>query len=336
MRKIKRITIVVMLLLFLLLMAFFIITADEDERPTPDQVGMVGLNLSEEVLAYQGIVAQYAEENGLSEYIQYLLAIMQVESGGKGNDVMQCSESLGMKKDSLLPEESIKQGCAYFAKLLKAALDAECDVNTAVQAYNYGGKYVEYVAANGKVHTFELAENFAKEKSKGKKVPYNAAIAVQTNGGWRYHYGNMFYVYLVSQYLYVPEFTDETVTIIMTEALKYQGWKYVFGGSNPDTSFDCSGLVQWCFGKAGIMLPRTAQQQYDSMQHIALSEASPGDLVFFTGTYDSGTYITHVGIYVGDNRMYHAGNPIGYADLTTEYWQKHIVCAGRIKEAGGE
>lgn len=122
----------------------------------------------------------------------------------------------------------------------------------------------------------------------------------------------------------------------MTEALKYQGWKYVFGGSNPDTSFDCSGLVQWCFGKAGIMLPRTAQQQYDSMQHIALSEASPGDLVFFTGTYDSGTYITHVGIYVGDNRMYHAGNPIGYADLTTEYWQKHIVCAGRIKEAGGE
>ena len=54
------------------------------------------------------------------------------------------------------PEESIKQGCAYFAKLLKAALDAECDVNTAVQAYNYGGKYVEYVAANGKVHTFEL------------------------------------------------------------------------------------------------------------------------------------------------------------------------------------
>ena len=77
MRKIKRITIVVMLLLFLLLMAFFIITADEDERPTPDQVGIVGLNLSEEVLAYQGIVAQYAEENGLSEYIQYLLAIMQ-------------------------------------------------------------------------------------------------------------------------------------------------------------------------------------------------------------------------------------------------------------------
>ena len=104
-----------MLLLFLLLMAFFIITADEDERPTPDQVGIVGLNLSEEVLAYQGIVAQYAEENGLSEYIQYLLAIMQVESGGKGNDVMQCSESLGMivcsRKRALSRDVHILQNC---------------------------------------------------------------------------------------------------------------------------------------------------------------------------------------------------------------------------------
>ena len=325
-----------MLLLFLILIAFFIIIADEDKKTTPEQVGAVGLNLSDEVLAYQELVFQYAQENDISEYIQYLFAIMQVESGGKGNDVMQCSESLGLEKDSLLPEESIEQGCIYFAKLLKGALESGCDVNTAVQAYNYGGKYIEYITGRGKVHTFELAEEYAKEKSNNKKVPYNAAIAVQTNGGWRYHYGNMFYVYLVNQYLYVPEFTNETVTAIMTEALKYQGWKYVFGGSNPDTSFDCSGLVQWCFNKAGIVLPRTAQQQYDAVQHIAFSEASPGDLIFFTGTYNSGTYITHVGIYVGDNRMYHAGDPIGYTDLTTDYWQQHIVCAGRIKEAGGK
>lgn len=323
-----------MLALFLLLIFFFVIIAsdEEEEHSSPEQIEVVGMNLSEEVLAYQELVARYAEENGIVEYMEYLLAIMQVESGGKGNDVMQCSESLGLEKDSLSPEESIKQGCAYFAKLLKGALDAECDVNTAVQAYNYGGNYVEYVAGRGKVHTFELAEQFAKEKSKEKKVPYNAQIAVQTNGGWRYSYGNMFYVYLVTQYLYVPEFTDETVKAIMTEALKYKGWKYVYGGSTPETSFDCSGLVQWCFGTAGITLPRTAQQQYDTVQHIPLVEASPGDLVFFQGTYTSGTYITHVGIYVGDNRMYHAGDPIGYADLTTKYWQEHIVCAGRIRK----
>lgn len=66
------------------------------------------------------------------------------------------------------------------------------------------------------------------------------------------------------------------------------------------------------------------------MQHITLDEAEPGDLVFFTGTTDSGSYITHVGIYLGDDRMFHAGNPLGYADLTTKYWKKHFVCAGRI------
>lgn len=321
--------------MFLLITLFFmiiVVSDDDDEYTSPDKIEIVGMNLSEEVLAYQEKVAFYAKENEIPEYVQYLLAIMQVESGGKGNDVMQCSESLGVEKDSLSPEESIKQGCAYFAKLLKGALDAECDVNTAVQAYNYGGKYVEYIAERGKAHTFELAEEFAKEKSKDKRVPYNAQMAVQINGGWRYNYGNMFYVYLVTQYLFESEFTDETVKNIMTEALKYLGWDYVYGGSSPETSFDCSGLVKWCYGTVDITLPRTAQQQYDVTQHIPLSEASPGDLVFFQGTYNSGTYITHVGIYTGNSKMYHAGDPIGYADLNTEYWQKHIVCAGRVRK----
>ena len=94
-------------------------------------------------------------------------------------------------------------------------------------------------------------------------------------------------------------------------------------GSNPNTSFDCSGLVQWCYGKAGISLPRTAQAQYDATQHIPLSQAQAGDLVFFHSTYNAGTYVTHVGIYVGNNQMYHAGDPIGYADLNNSYWQQH-------------
>ena len=114
--------------------------------------------------------------------------------------------------------------------------------------------------------------------------------------------------------------------------MKYQGWKYVYGGSNPNTSFDCSGLTQWCYGKAGISLPRTAQAQYDATQHIPLSQAQAGDLVFFHSTYNTSDYVTHVGIYVGNNQMYHAGNPIGYTDLTSDYWQQHIICAGRIKQ----
>lgn len=206
------------------------------------------------------------------------------------------------------------------------------DINVVVQSYNYGGGYIGYVAKNGKKHSFTLAENFARDKSGGTKVTYTNPIAVARNGGWRYGYGNMFYVELVSQYLTVSQVSGELAQKIMNEALKYQGWDYVYGGSNPNTSFDCSGLVQWCYGKAGISLPRTAQAQYDATQHIPLSQAQAGDLVFFHSTYNAGTYVTHVGIYVGNNQMYHAGDPIGYADLTSSYWQQHLIGAGRIKQ----
>ena len=200
-----------------------------------------------------------------------------------------------------------------------------------VQSYNYGGGFIDYISKHGKKYTFELAVSFAKGKSGGVKVTYKNDISIKENGGWRYKYGNMFYVKLVSQYLAVPSLSDATAQAIFNEALKYQGWKYVYGGSNPNTSFDCSGLTSWCYGKAGISLPRTAQAQYDAAQHIPLSQAKAGDLVFFHSTYNAGTYVTHVGIYAGNNRMYHAGDPIGYADLTSSYWQQHLIGAGRVK-----
>ena len=86
----------------------------------------------------------------------------------------------------------------------------------------------------------------------------------------------MFYVELVNQYLAVPQVSGELAQKVMNEALKYQGWKYVYGGSNPNTSFDCSGLTQWCYGKAGISLPRTAQAQMhtevpDHQKHLDMS-----------------------------------------------------------------
>ena len=320
-------TVIICLLLFL-----FILTADDEENST-SHFDFSGLNLSEEVLKHQPTVEKYAKEYGVSDYVNYLLAIMQVESGGTGTtDVMQASESLGLPLNSLSTEESIKQGCKYFSELLKSAESKGCDINTVVQAYNYGGGFIDYVANHGKKYTFELAVSFAKDKSGGVKVTYKNEIAIKENGGWRYKYGNMFYVELVSQYLTVSQVSGELAQKIMNEALKYQGWDYVYGGSNPNTSFDCSGLVQWCYGKAGISLPRTAQAQYDATQHIPLSQAQAGDLVFFHSTYNAGTYVTHVGIYVGNNQMYHAGDPIGYADLNNSYWQQHLIGAGRIKQ----
>lgn len=320
----------VFLLIFSLLLLVVILFSEEEDGGHDLSYG--GANVSAEVLAHKPMLEKYAREYGIEDYINVLLAIIQVESGGTLEDVMQSSESMGLPPNTLSTEESIKQGCKYFASLLESAKEKGCDLNSAIQSYNYGGGFLDYVAKRGKKYTFQLAESFSKTQSDGVKVAYSNPIAVQKNGGWRYDYGNMFYVLLVSECLTAAQFDDETVQTVMTEALKYQGWRYVYGGASPTTSFDCSGLIQWCYGKAGISLPRTAQEQYDVTQHIPLSEAKAGDLVFFQGTYDAGTYITHVGIYQGNNRMFHAGDPIGYTDLTSSYWQQHLVSAGRIKQ----
>lgn len=319
-----------MFVLIFSLLLFVVVLFSDEEDGGGSHIQYGGMNVSAEVLAHKPLLEKYAREYGIEEYINVLLAIIQVESGGTLEDVMQSSESLGLPPNSLSTEDSIKQGCKYFSELVASAEAKGCDLNAVIQSYNYGGGFLDYVSNRGKKYTFELAESFARDKSGGTKVTYTNPIAVEKNGGWRYNYGNMFYVLVVSQYLTVAQFDDETVQAIMDEALKYEGWRYVFGGASPITSFDCSGLVQWCFGKAGISMPRTAQEQYNVTQHIPLSEAKAGDLVFFHSTYNAGTYITHVGIYQGNNRMFHAGDPIGYADLTSSYWQQHLASAGRI------
>lgn len=330
--RLKRIAILAFVSFSFIFFVIFFVIFSSSSNNNNNTFDLDGLSVSSDVLKYESLVEKYAKEYGISEYVNYLLAIMQVESEGKGNDVMQASESEGLSVNTLNPDASIKQGCKYFADLVKTAKNKGCDVNTVIQSYNYGGGFIDYVASNGKKYTFDLSENFASSKCGGSKQKYDNPIAVKKNGGWKYTYGNMFYVLLVTQYISAQKFDDKTVQAIISEALKYQGYPYVFEGDNPTSSFDCSGLVKWCYGKAGINLPRTAQEQYDITQHISISQAKPGDLVFFKGTYNAGTYITHVGIYVGNNRMYAAGDPIGYADLTSSYWKEHLVSAGRVKK----
>ncbi|HEW2112228.1 TPA: bifunctional lysozyme/C40 family peptidase [Streptococcus pneumoniae] len=279
------------LMVFSLLLFVAILFSDEQDSGISN-IHYGGVNVSAEVLAHKPMVEKYAKEYGVEEYVNILLAIIQVESGGTAEDVMQSSESLGLPPNSLSTEESIKQGVKYFSELLVSSERLSVDLESVIQSYNYGGGFLGYVANRGNKYTFELAQSFSKEYSGGEKVSYPNPIAIPINGGWR----------------------------------------YVYGGASPTTSFDCSGLTQWTYGKAGINLPRTAQQQYDVTQHIPLSEAQAGDLVFFHSTYNAGSYITHVGIYLGNNRMFHAGDPIGYADLTSPYWQQHLVGAGRIKQ----
>lgn len=127
-------------------------------------------------------------------------------------------------------------------------------------------------------------------------------------------------------------FDDETFGRLMSEATKYIGFPYVWGGSSPGTSFDCSGFVCWVYTHSGIHnLPRTtAQGIYNQCAPVSKEELKPGDLVFFTGTYQSNNPVTHIGIYVGDNQMLHCGDPIGYANLGNSYWIKHFYGYGRL------
>lgn len=161
--------------------------------------------LSKEVLNYKPMVEKYADEYGISKYTNYLLAIMQVESAGVEEDVMQSSESLGLEPNSLNTEQSIKQGCKYFSELVRLAEDKNCDIKSVIQAYNYGKGFLDYVDNEGDKYSFDIAEDFAEKNSKDVKISYNNPIAIKANGGWRYKYGNMFYVDLVYEYMGVEQ-----------------------------------------------------------------------------------------------------------------------------------
>ena len=127
-------------------------------------------------------------------------------------------------------------------------------------------------------------------------------------------------------------YDDATVQALMEEAAKYLGYPYVWGGSFPSTSFDCSGFVCWVFTNSGVHnLPRTtAQGIYDQCTPVSASEAKAGDIIFFTGTYNSAGAVSHVGIYCGNGVMIHCGDPIKYASINTPYWQSHFYSFGRL------
>lgn len=170
-----------------------------DDRPLESNITH-GL-ISDSVIAYRDTVADYAAHNDISDYTDVLLAIMQVESGGELDDLMQSSGSLELPADSLQQEASIRQGCSYFAQLLRRAESEGCDLDTTIQAYNYGSGFIDYVAEHGGKYSLELSEKFAEKQSGGATVPYDNLLAVKRNGGWRYAYGNMFYAKLVNQHL---------------------------------------------------------------------------------------------------------------------------------------
>ena len=131
-----------------------------------------------------------------------------------------------------------------------------------------------------------------------------------------------------SEYLTDVEFGN-----MLHEAEKYLGYPYVWGGSSPSTSFDCSGFVSYVINHCGNgwnVGRQTANGLLNNCTRVSKNNAKPGDLIFFQGTYDT-SGASHVGIYVGDGMMIHCGNPIQYASYDTAYWRAHAYCYGRIQ-----
>ncbi len=160
-------------------------------------------------------------------------------------------------------------------------------------------------------------------ETKGNKPDvFGEDYAAGTPGGGEY-----------TDYEIPPEaLSDERFAAMIAEAEKYLGYPYVWGGSSPSTSFDCSGFVCWVINHSGVgsVGRTTAQGIFNYTTPIAPSEAKPGDIIFFTGTYDSGSAVSHVGIYAGNGMMIHCGNPISYASVNTPYWQSHFYSYGRL------
>ena len=162
------------------------------------------------------------------------------------------------------------------------------------------------------------------------------AILLQTKGNKDYLFADDPYVATSDEYLdyQVPgeALTNERFANMIREAEKYLGYPYVWGGSSPSTSFDCSGFVSYVINHCGNgwnvgRLTANGLKNYCTI--IRPEEAQPGDLIFFQGTYNT-SGASHVGIYVGNGMMIHCGNPISYASINTSYWQQHFYCFGRI------
>ena len=227
-----------------------------------------------------------------------------------------------------------------------------------VTAAAYASHYGNYVAIEIDGYTTKYAHMDSLSVSAGQTVEKGAVIGTTGNTGSSTgshlhieclyngeYYNPLFYFDVGEGTLYgetpgglpgnaIPPdaYDDASVQALMEEAAKYLGFPYVWGGSSPSTSFDCSGFVCWVFTNSGVHnLPRTtAQGIYDQCTPVSASDAKAGDIIFFTGTYNSAGAVSHVGIYCGNGTMIHCGDPISYASINSPYWQSHFYSFGRL------
>ena len=204
--------------------------------------------------------------------------------------------------------------------------DEDGDEHEEEEAYEY---YILHVTLRNRSLGTILSERLTEDE----KQRYAALL--QLKGNKPYLFGDDIYANpSEGEHYQVPGevLSDPSFAALITEAEKYLGYPYVWGGSSPSTSFDCSGFVCYVYTHSGVHnLPRTtATGIYNQCAIVSRAEAKPGDLIFFTKTYNSDGPVSHVGIYVGDGMMIHCGSPIQYANINSSYWQEHFYAFGRL------
>ncbi|EOF89266.1 TPA: hypothetical protein IWN98_001274 [Enterococcus faecium] len=320
-------------------------------RSSGSSAEIIGGNkpLSPEVLKWQKQVEKYAERYGISPLVPYALAIMQVESGGNLPDLMQSSESAGLPVNTLKYEESIDQGLKHLSNVYNIAKSygMENNFDGICQAYNYGVAYMHYLGKNKKEHTLETAEVYSKNvvapslgNTTGQTYSYVNEVSIKYGKTYLYlNGGNFYYAELVKQFIGgsgsgAPANPSEFWKDMKVEMEKYQGWPYVWGGKNPTTGFDCSGLTAYLYQVcAGITIDSYTVSQYNASERVSIKDAKAGDLIFFRGTYGAPDFISHVGIYVNETTMYDSNSSgIGYHNWQDSYWQQHSPEIRRVKK----
>lgn len=293
-----------------------------------DQYDVSATGLSPEVLALKQDFLDAMKEVGMPEkYIDLLLAMCMQESGGRVEDVMQASESLGHSGPNQIDKKtSIKQGTKVLWNNIKGIGEKKVDeseerLKTAVQAYNYGGGFISFMSPHDHKYTKEFAKEFSVIQA-GKQ-------------GWS-SYGDPEYIDHVWRYLKKgggkggTEVTGD-FKAILDSILPFEGQPYVFGGKNPTMGFDCSGIVSWAYAQHGITFPSYTVTQWEQSVPVDKSEAKAGDLIFFKGTYGAPDFISHIEFYIDDKTMYGSnGAGVGYHDHTDPYWQAHFAGIRRL------
>ena len=287
-------------------------------------------------------------ENTYSDYDEYRYDVDNI-----GHNPNELISYLTAKFDAFTPEQVQTELEAIFEKQYSLTTRAETEIRyrtetrtgtttstdpvtgeTTTEEYTYEVEvpyeyHILYVTLRNKGFGTAAVEGLTEEQ----KERYAATLSMK--GNKPYLFGDDIYANESAGEDYdIPgeALADPDFAALITEAEKYLGFPYVWGGSSPSTSFDCSGFVCYVFSNSGVHnLPRTtAQGIYNQCAHIAPSEAKPGDIIFFTGTYDSPGPVSHVGIYVGNNMMIHCGSPIQYVRTDSSYWTQHFYAFGRL------